>query len=136
MRPWTQDEAALVIGLRAMGEDPIDIADRMRTTRAEILILLKRIRPLLVSGSWIGELLVPVPAARADAPDRRTTRPEVLRPYAVRSDIDELAELAAARDITALLMGDPEPGRRTLGTSGPLAKRISLPTVKGFSNGI
>lgn len=136
MRHWTQDEAALVIGLRAMGEDPIDIADRMRTTRTEILILLKRIRPLLVSGSWIGELLVPLPAARADAPDRRTTRPEVLRPYAVRSDIDELAELAAARDITALLMGDPAPGRRTLGTCGPLEKRISLPTVKGFSNGI
>lgn len=115
---WTYDEIARAIGLRALGEENIDIALRLGRTREDVAMTLHKARCLLRSEQWIEPLLVNKRTPRADLPDPRADRLEP-RTYRPKRNVQRLAaEYAATRDRTAALMGDPVPGRSALSKKG------------------
>ncbi|MCY1705212.1 hypothetical protein [Pannonibacter sp. SL95] len=130
VRHWTMQELAMLIGMRALGENYEAIASTLARSEADVATTLRTARCLIRAEEWIEPLLTVNSVDRTRYPERRAAAVPA-RQYRVSPHVDQIAELAE-RNPTASLMGDPQPDRRA--TKGPRKSRISLPTVKGYSN--
>ncbi len=107
---WKQTDLALLIGLRALGNDFEFIADRLDCTTAEARGMMAAARGQLRSDLWVEHLLSTSDHEARDETDRVKPGAGVLRKFRVSPHLD-LIRAAETADITARLMGDPEPGR-------------------------
>lgn len=113
MSSWSKRDLAMVLGLRALGDDYDKIAGRLDREVEDVRSVVFKARCLCLTEGWLCKLLdrqddrqnlpVDLPQTKAWLPRKFT-----VSPVAVRQGRPTSLEL------TANLMGDPLPGRSAL----------------------
>ncbi|WP_153769252.1 hypothetical protein [Labrenzia sp. CE80] len=114
IKSWTETDLALLIGLHAMGKDFELIARKLNCTRGEAIGMIESWRAVRKLGQGPANLL----RRRTAAPIEETDRIDPMAGGAIGSrryrattpDFEIRASIGP--DVTAQLMGDPDPGRR------------------------
>jgi len=114
IKSWTETDLALLIGLHAMGKDFELIAHKLNCTRGEAIGMIESWRAVRKLGQGPSTLL----RRRTAAPVEETDRidPEAGRAigssrYRATTPVSHI-RVSAGPDVTAQLMGDPDPDRR------------------------
>lgn len=112
---WPYTEIALLIGLRAMGEDYDAIARVLKRERADVIACMRTARRYLREETWIAGFLDDIPDD--EGPGGKALRRALVAPrrYSIVPDLDDM--IAAERQARKVrpapdwLPGDPPPGR-------------------------
>lgn len=106
---WTLAAMAQLIGLRALGQDYEFIADRLDCTESEARGMLQAVRGHLKAGLWVEDLLTDSDHRVIEERDLINRSAGTGRKYRVKLSCVHAAK--PQRNVTAELMGDPQPGR-------------------------
>lgn len=113
MSGWSKRELALVLGLRALGDDYADIAALLNRDFEDVRSVVFKARSLCLTEGWLCDLLDRLDTRQGLAVDLPQTKSWLPRRYtAVPVVVPSPRPSAAA--LTAALMGDPAPGRSAL----------------------
>lgn len=107
---WTQHRLAKLIGLRVLGKDFDYIAKHLDCSVGEAKGMMKAAREMLRCDRWMAEFLTDEDHRRIEERDVVQPKAAVLRPVRIVADVPLHRPPA---DVTAQLMGDPDPDRRT-----------------------
>ncbi|MBO0346017.1 hypothetical protein J0X15_12355 [Roseibium sp. CAU 1637] len=114
IKSWTEIDLALLIGLYAMGKDFEFIARKLNCTRGEAMGMIESWRAVRKLGQGPASLLrrrMAAPIEETDQIDPMAGGAIGSRRYRAKSSASNI-RASIGPDVTAQLMGDPDPDRR------------------------